>query len=625
MNKKFTKFTFFSILAILIFSSNLFYGQSSIQQIDGYSSETTMDLDIIFLGISNSFVDTNSLDDILNSLIQGTSISTQDISLDLSDVGSLALIHWNFNYIFPSESYYQAFRDTAIGNSVYETVEDKEGYFINATILETWLALSTNYPDSYTPPSNGYTLLLSDLSDLGPHWYRTYYEDIDTGSNFTRNFQNSFGGYTDSRMYYIDLSVEHSYLELYGSDGPIQNLTAKYDPATESGQNRISQYFRDWIYEAISDLFSQNTVYSTPNFRQSYSTDKLSDINEVEPNSKQNLDIYLINNISNKNVNELMPFVNETRIKNSFEDVLPWYDWNVNIKPIEAQDYPKLSEIISKATDTSANITLDERKQGGVDLYTIYDWIFNEIFYERASSSIPFVSTKPNNYLTFAFAFDVGVLGIGYKTEFVPSILGASLFGVVTDINFLTVSGRFIPLTLLALDYEHLFIGDDFNRTSGYTQLIIHENGHAIGASHPHGNSWAMGMVNDPMSYIAYSYEFSRFTKDTIRRGEINLALHYSKSYLDAINDDEKFLENTTQYYNLKLAKVNQYYNIMEYSKAYESAWDLFSFIKQSYNDYKQLQISKTKSQGAEGFSLEIVFGVIIIYSLIKMKSRYRN
>ena len=619
MNKKFQKLIYIVFSIILIFSSNMTLSRSSTQQENNYSTETSMDLDIIFLGISNSFVDINSLDEILNSLIQGTSISTQEISLDLSDVGSLALISWNFNYIFPSVSYYQSFQEVLQQNSIFETVDESEGSFINATAMETWLTQPVNFPENYNPPENGYTLFFTDFSDLGPHWYRTYYEDIDTGYNFTRNFQNSFGGYTDSRIFYIDLSVEHSYLESFGSDGPIQNLTAKYDPTTESGKIRISQYFRDWIYETITDLFSRNTVYSTPNFRQSYSTDKLSDINEVEPNSRQKLEIYLINNISKKNANELLPFINETRIKNSFEDILPWYKWDVNIVPIEAKAYPKLSEVISKATDTTSNEILDGRKQGGVDLYTIYDWIFNEIFYDRYSSSIPFVNTDSDTYMTFAFAFDVGVLGTGYKTEFFPSILGASLFGVVADIDFLTISGRFIPLTLLALSYEYLFIGDEFNRTSGYTQLIIHENGHAIGASHPHGISWTTSIINDAMSYIAYSYEFSRFTKDIVRRGEINLALHYSKSYLNAI-DDEEIKDNITQQYDIKVYKINQYYNQMNYVDAYLEAWNVFTFVKESYRDYLKIQNSQTKTQAADGFSLELVLGTILAFSLIKKK-----
>ncbi|MFW9929379.1 MAG: hypothetical protein ACFFD1_08310 [Candidatus Thorarchaeota archaeon] len=627
-NKVLKIFILINFILISIFPLHL---TPILTQSNGYSTQPTMTLKIVYIGMTPGYIDTGKLDQILSSLIQGIPATTEGISIDLNGIGPLSLISWNFNHLFASNSYYQLLKTAILSHSTNETIENETGLFSDAFYLEKWIDDSNNYPAGYFPPLNGYTLFLANFTELGPHWYRTSYSEEDTGSNIVRNFQNSFGGTFDSRMFFIDLSVMHSYLETLGSDGPIQDLTKKYPNNSPNNPNdslRIAEYFRDWIYEAIRDLFASDLIYSTPNFKQSYSDTKLSDIRSTAPNSDQIFDIYLINNITGKTATELSPFINQTEIIRSFNDILPWYNWKVNVHLIEAKDYQALENVIIESTDLTQNETLDGRKQGGVDLYEVYDWLFNQILSGSYLSDLPFITTAANHYLTFAFAFDVGILGISYKTNFEPSILGASLFGLVPEGNILSISGRFIPMVIAAQSYKDLFIKDDQNRIYGYTQLIIHENGHSIGLSHPHGISWTTSMVNDPMSYIAYSYHFSVFRKDQVRRGEINIAIHYANSYLSHISAGS-FKNNITSTFNSKMNTIISYYNKMDYSSAYTVAWDLFQFTKNSYSQYQSISVSNASNNNSNnsdanspGYTLVTIIGFALTFSIIKLRKK---
>jgi hypothetical protein len=289
---------------------------------------------------------------------------------------------------------------------------------------------------------------------------------------------------------------------------------------------------------------------------------------------------------------------------------------------VEAQDYPQLSEIIGKSTDLSLNETLEGIPQGGVDLFTLYEWIFNEILLDTYKTSIPFVNTAPNTFITFAFTFDVGVLGVGYKSEFTPNVLGVSLYGIIPELNFLTLTGRILPITLTAQSYERLFVGDEKNRTYGFTQLIIHENGHSIGLSHPHGNSWAASMVNDPMSYVSYAYEFSQFSKDQVRRGEINHALFFSKVYIDNI-EDEEFRNSAIEEYNKKVSEIYSLMGMMRYVDAYEIAWEAFSASENAYKD--QPVVTTEDTPAAQGFTWESISTAVLFMGLVLKRKSFKS
>jgi hypothetical protein len=605
-----------------------------------YPEIPNMTLQIVFTGIDNSFIDIKSLNDSIHSELLGMPYISQGVLIDLSGIGTISRAFWDFNYIFTSSTFTNSLK-SKMQNSVIETnVTNKTGSFIDGVALKNWFGIPSNYNSEFTMPTNGYTLVLGNFSDIGNHWFRQQYWDYDTNQYFNRSFMNTIDS---GRLFFIDLSIKDSYLDRYGANGPIQNL-ANYNTNDIHGKNIISQYFRDWIIEVSYDLFYSDLIYSTPNFFQTLYAGNLSTIVETAPNSVQNIDIYLMNNVSGHTVSDFTSYINATKIDEAFTDLLPWYNWVVDVNAKEVSAYNELSNKILESFDPYANSSFSGRTPGAIDMYNVFEWIYNQIESGNSSITLPFLSTAPNTYPVFVFMFDKGIFGVPYKGVIEPQILGASLFSDVPIFG----GDRWSHLTLISQDSYNFFHTNQSQNKEGLTQVIIHETGHSVGLTHPHGFSYSAMMVDDPMSYISYVYKFSDYNKDEVRRGEIFHATYYGIAYIRGfIELPESTINNLPQQLIIALNNAILKYqsivpdmDVMDYVPAYQKAWEFYTMAKTIYNSYKDyidigsvvtktvtkfLSDSTTTNNKASSLDLNSILIALVIIPVISLYYRKKN
>ncbi len=543
-----------------------------------------MNLQIVFVGISPSFVDSKLLNDSLNSQIAGVPYKSLGISSDLSGLGTLAYALWNFSYVFTSPQFYNNVETEMKNSATTDNFTGHYGKYVNAVSMKNWFSNSTNYNSEYKLPTNGYTLVLGNFSDLGAHWIQHRYWEYDSHEYVNRSFLNEFDV---GRMFFIDLSIQDSYLARVGSDGPIQNL-AKFNPSDSNGKLMIVNYFKDWITEVMYDLFFTDLLYSTPNFFQTYDANNLSTVIDTPPNSVENIDIYLLNNISSETAPYFTNYINTSMIKTSFTNLLPWYNWKVNVNAMNASSYPELSQKMKESYDPYATPAIPGDTPGGVDLYNLFEWIFSQITSGNYTTTLPFLSTATNTYPVFVFTFDSGYFGVSYKGTMDAGIAGASLF---SQVPLSTSSGyRWSHLTLITQDSYNFFKTNQSQFTEGFTRDIIHETGHSVGLAHPFGFSQGASMVDDPMSYITYVYNFSTFRVDQAQRGEVYQAIDYGIRFIQDFGPNTLLPQQAFLDYNKIINTfdaITTFIDKMDYKSAYTQAWSFFTQAQSFYNNYK--------------------------------------
>lgn len=550
---------------------------------------TVMTLQIVFVGISSSFVDQTQLKNELTSQLSGIPYSSLGVDYDLSGIGTIGTVQWNFQFVFTSTTFYNSVANVMHSSETYNNISGNIGDYIPTSSLKSWFSDATNYNSQFTLPTNGYTLIFGNFSALGNHWLTEQYYEYDSQQYINRNFLNEFDV---GRMLFVDLSIQNSYLTTVGSDGPIQNLKP-YSPTTSHGSLMISQYFSQWTTEIMVDLFYSNLLYSTPNFYQTYDAANINSIVATPPNSVENIKIFLLNNITGTQSSDYNKYINATLIENSFKELLPWYTWNVSTINLEVSNYPALTQKLIQSYDPNAPAVIPGDTNGSVDLNNLYEWVFNQILSGNYTTTLPFLSSAltSNTYPVFAFTFDSGYFGYSYKGTFQNGVEGESLFSIIPSNT--STGYQWSHLSFIAQDAYNFNHTNSTQVTEGFTHTIIHETGHAVGLTHPFGYSEAASMVDDPMSYITYSYYFSQFKKDQVQRGEIYQALYYGMLYLQQFSSSA--ISNSTSAtndYNALASTFNQistYFNKMDYVSAYNLAWSFYSESKQFYLNYKSL------------------------------------
>ena len=566
---------------------------------------SVMTIQIVFVGINSSFIDQTLLKDELTSQLTGIPYSYLGVDYDLSGIGTIGMVQWNFQFVFTSTAFSNSVKNVMQSSATYNNISGNSGEYIPTSSLESWFSDATNYNSQFSLPTNGYTLIFGNFSSLGNHWLTDQYYEYDSHQYINRSFLNEFDV---SRMLFVDLSIQNSYLTIVGSDGPIQNLIP-YSPTTSHGSLMIAQYFFQWTTEIITDLFYSNLLYSTPNFYQTYDATNINSIIATPPNTVENIKIFLLNNITGTQSSDYNKYINATLIENSFKDLLPWYNWNISIINLEVSNYPALAQKLVQSYDPNAPPVIPGDVKGGVDLNNVFDWVYNQISSGNYTSSLPFLNSAlgSNTYPIFAFTFDSGYFGSSYKGNFYSGIEGASLFS--NTASNATTGSQWSHLTFIAQDAHNFNHTNTTQVTEGFTHLIIHETGHAVGLTHTFGYSEAASMAGDPMSYITYNYYFSQFKKDQVQRGEIYQALYYGLLYLQPFSSST--ITNSTSATNdfntlaTTFNQISTYFNKMDYISAYNLAWSFYTESKQFYSNYQSL--IGTSDPGANSLSTTLL------------------
>ena len=375
---------------------------------------------------------------------------------------------------------------------------------LNATSVENWLNEHANEFGGI--PSDGYTLLIANMSNLSSHYhyYSIEYRDLDkysekaryydTGKSFPLiNWMFSWGGHHN--FYYIDLSAgdpEYDY-SLIGHI-PIQCLESKNYTVTKTS---MTELVADYAAEAVRNLFVPSYVY-LPTYSTSYS-----------------IKILLFDNTSRITSLNYTDVINPSLIRSAYESFMPNASWSVEITLRSLRDDPKLYSVV----EDSLMYDFWETEYGNDKLHVAY-FDYRPIYDYLLTNLDDYVDTSGEAVVIPVFCFifsSEGNLGATWK-EYValPSRRDPNgLWGVA------------LPEMVLISHSER----DIFAWGYCLSHVVIHEVGHMMGLMHPFSYGETENYVSSAMAYLTYEYGFSSFDRDAIKRGH--------GDYLEALSQME--------------------------------------------------------------------------------------
>ncbi|MHA1227599.1 MAG: hypothetical protein ACTSPV_12705, partial [Candidatus Hodarchaeales archaeon] len=432
-----------------------------------------------------------------------------------------------------------------------------KGRYINASATISWL--SSNYEAYFgEKPIPGYTLIIANMSSLDDaeyqqHWYNETYIDPDSKVPIRRSYMTGYG--SRDRLYYLDLSADSYYLQDQGDNSTIQDFSQLYDYYSSYGLKRFAEYLSEWIYEIERNLWVQDFVYAP-----------LTPVGDLNTGTQFYFDILVLTNVTGYSVEELEWTVNETYILQAFKEVYPWMSIDINVNFVSLDSIPKLHSIIQSSLVPWGLFNNESSRKYGVDLIPLYNELYKNTAAFLESSYYQFYTV---HFKTFAFIFDDALFGIPNKAQLEPGLLGIALR-----------DSHGSPLTIISHDFPYTY-GD--NRSDpqpyhGLSQTIIHELGHQIGLMHPFQFGTVGNFVDDVMAYYPYSSQFSIFSIDNIRRGQIDIILKAIRATINQAAEaavDKVYDKNLQSFFNSvnsSYYEILSKYNQMDYSAAYSLA-----------------------------------------------------
>jgi len=465
---------------------------------------------------------------------------------------------WNLTYFGIDENLalnYTSFKITTL-NTLY-----------SADDVERWLI---DHADGYGgSPSNGYTLVVADLSskvpsvtadqynaimkerivEATPHYYNKTFTDPDLGIVRNRRWMTSWGGHT--RLYYIDLSAGPS---LVTTQLPIQLAASvnNIDIHTTYGKNWLNQYVSSYVFGAVYNLFTPDFIYPI-NYAKEY-----------------RIKIEAIDNRTSQNQPPLEKTINTTLIKSELQKLLSFSKVDVEAKFSKVTDYPELMRIIIDSTIPSTQVPSIEPTRA-VDATPVYEWL-NEYGKNHVRDFFNITrSIDEYDIPVFVFAFDDSYEFAFTSREWIfePSegertIWGVSLF----DMVLIGHSTRDFNRGDMLIN-EPKQPGKGF----GFSNTIIHEVGHMLGLNHPFIYDPTEDFVSSVMAYYPYDSQFSQFDIDALQRGLADQLIIYASSTLSETGSvlvNYMGINSARNY----LQAAEDRYSKMDYSGSINSAYD---------------------------------------------------
>jgi len=392
------------------------------------------------------------------------------------------------------------------------------------------------------------------------HWYNETYYDPDSGEPIKRNYMIGYGA--QERFYYLDLSADSYVLQNNGENSTIQDMSTLYNFLTEYGQERFAEYLSDWIYEIERNLWVQDFVYSP-----------LTPMGDLQTRLQFAMEILVLNNITGISTDDLNWTVNTTIIYEVFKDILPRMNIEVSVRFVNLSDIPDLYNTIHSSLVHWGAFDKQSRWEHAVDLVPIYNQLYSNAFRYMEQDHRAFYTT---HFQTFAFLFDNATFSIPEKARMEPGILGIALRDS---------SDR--PMNIISHDFGITYGNNrsDPQPTQGLTQTIIHETGHQIALMHPFQHGIVGNFLDDPMTYYSHSTEFSIFSKDNIRRGQIDILLQAGVAKM--IQAERAIVTKTyspqldsyLQSANTSFFNTLEKYNEMKYGEAYSLALVFYNHL----------------------------------------------
>ncbi len=494
------------ILLVIVISSQLFFNapfayaattepdKPLVEAISHY-----MKISIVLIGFDSKFIDVDYLKGNLEYEIHPI--------LQAYEISHGSVYHLVYDIITADQSFTSELEDFLASITRVQHVpkfldshNDTDLYaVIDALSTEDWLH---DHSDEFGGiPSDGYTLLIANMSDLSSHYhyYSIEYYDLDGYSKKAKyynagvpgisfpivNWMFSWGG--RYRFYYIDLSAGDPEYD-YSGTGHIPMQCLEYENRTLT-RTSITEYVSDYAAEAVRNLFAPSYCYS-PTYSMSY-----------------DISILLFDNTSRITSSNYTEVINPSLIKSAFENLVPNSSWNVELTFKSLRDDPGLYSIIEDS------VVYDNWTTGyeGDKLHVVY-FDYRPIYYYLLRNFHNYVDTSGEAVVlpVFCFVFSsAGNLGATWK-EYItsPSRCDPSgLWGVALP-----------EMALISHSERDIFAW-------GYclSHVVIHEVGHMMGLMHPFSYGLTEDYVSSAMAYSPYEYNFSVFDRDAIKRGHEDL------------------------------------------------------------------------------------------------------
>lgn len=434
----------------------------------------------------------------------------------------------------------------------------------NANKLESWLHEKSDMYGGF--PVNGYTFFMANLtqlpsvtykqmaqpwlrSALTPHYYSVEYFDLDLDYRIrNREFMTAWGGHY--RFWFLDLSAGPSFNT--PRDAPLQAVleALEIDLGTPYGVSWLTQYLSDYIWESVWNLAVPQFTY-TPFYSQKYRIV----INVFDNRTKEERERIPIRRT-----------VNTDLIKKSYSELVPYSDFEVTVAFHNCSDDRELFKQLSNSYKYSK-----DPASRYVDLRPLYRYLQTklELYVGNVSRS-----EKEVTIPVFAFAFSKIYIGYTYKWDVSDRLAAEETFSGIAQEDMIIIG-----LTHTS-EFDRGAIVDppQPDKGIGFSQVIIHEVGHALGLMHPHQYGDVHDFVASAMSYFCHDYNFSQFDKDALHRIHVDgIVIQASTKISEARTLASTKLTNFQALVKLDqaeelLAETDKKYASMEYVVALKDA-----------------------------------------------------
>ncbi|MGQ4892462.1 MAG: Ig-like domain-containing protein [Candidatus Njordarchaeia archaeon] len=494
---------------------NINHSKGNIKALNKTQIVRKIKINVIFVNYNKSLIDLNSIKNKITNVYEN--------NLDFG----IAYYHLDLNLTFASESLEHEIISFVNANKKNDTTSDLlekklenqlslvesghlgvrvkvfennvTGYSISATKMEQFLnSLSPKTSESFYI----YMLNLSYLDDhikKQEHWFKVH--EVDPDANATRSYWRlewdndlnknvsfPYSAFTEkTRTIFVDPSSYNWYLTWariwWGgvTDTPsnwryyydLDHLCEKLNFSNSGDVDKLHQYLAGWLNDTVDDLIGFSISVS------------LAGGNPYEKDIS--IQVKIFNTAENIiNINDLKWTVHPVLVKEAFNALYPRYSIDVQVDFVNISDYPEIKTALSNANISTIN---------GWTYYSGYQLYY----YLYSIRSRYFDLSKAKKVLT-------GWIFILYNASMV--------FG---GKEFTGLGGRGNTMILMEL---HRILKEDLTKpTRGFTRVLVHELGHAIGTEHTfHSASHASDFAYDVMGYYPAAWNFSKIRRDTMLR-----------------------------------------------------------------------------------------------------------